>query len=61
MQALLAPLGLVGGILVKMALQLVTEKFVKKVVILAAEAVVKRTQSEEDDKLVSAMKEAWGE
>jgi hypothetical protein len=49
-----------GGVLVKMAAQLVTEAFLKRAIISGLEAAVKRSETEEDDKLLKAAKEAWG-
>jgi len=52
MQALLA-------ILARMGMALLTEALLKKVAIIGLEAVAKRTENTEDDKLVAAVKEAW--
>ena len=38
---------------------LVTEDFIKKLVLHPLQAVVKRTQSEQDDKLLKDVAEAW--
>lgn len=49
----------VGGTLVKMAARLMTEKFIKTLVIQALEAIVKRTETKEDDRLLQEAKKEW--
>lgn len=51
--------GVLGHALLGMLASLVTESFLKKAVILALEKVVKKTDSDIDDKLLQAAKEAW--
>lgn len=49
-----------GGVLVKMAAQLVTEAFLKRAIVSALEAAVKKSETPEDDKLLQEAKKAWG-
>lgn len=58
MQALsfLAP---VGAVLLKMAMGLLTEAFIKKAVVIGLEKLVKKTENQEDDRLLSEAKKAW--
>ena len=51
---------LVGGVLVSMAGQLLTERFLKRMIAQALTVVVKKTQTEEDDKILAEAKRAWG-
>lgn len=50
---------LVGGVLVSMAAQLMTERFIKRMVVQALEAIVKRTETPEDNRLLDEAKRAW--
>lgn len=50
---------LVGGVLVSMAAQLMTERFIKHLVVQALEAVVKKTATDEDNRLLEEAKKAW--
>lgn len=49
----------VAGTLVTMAGQLVTERFLKRLVVQALEAVVKKTETDEDNKMLDEAKKAW--
>ena len=42
-------------------MSLVTEKMVKKLIILGLEEIVKRTKTDADDKLLAMAKEEWEE
>lgn len=48
------------SILAKLGMSLLTEAVLKKVLVIGMEAVAKRTENTEDDKLVATVKEAWG-
>lgn len=48
------------SILAKLGMSLLTEAVIKRVVVIGAEAVVKRTENPEDDRLVAVIKDAWG-
>ncbi len=52
---------LLGSLLVELGMALVTKKLLKKVIILILEKLVKRTESDLDDKVLEAAKEAWSE
>ena len=45
--------------LASMAMSLVTKNFLKKIIIFGLEKIVKATESDADDKLLQAAKEAW--
>jgi hypothetical protein len=61
MPVILAQLGAtVGGILITMAGQLVTERFLKYLVVRGLHAVVTRTENTDDDRLLSEAARAWG-
>jgi len=49
-----------GKVLLSMFTALFTEKFLKVAIIHGLEKLVTRTQSDLDDKLLAAAKEAWG-
>lgn len=53
---ILATLGTVG---IHLLTSLVTEAFLKKALLISLEKLVKRTESDVDDKLLEAAKEAW--
>lgn len=48
-----------GKVLLGMAAELVTEKFLKSVIIYLLEYAVKKTKTDVDDKLLKHAKEAW--
>lgn len=48
-----------GGTLLKMVTTLMTERFIKSMVIQALEVIVKRTETKEDDKLLADAKKEW--
>jgi hypothetical protein len=50
----------VGGVLVTMAGQLMTERFLKRMIYQGLKVVVKRTETDEDDKVLSEAGKAWG-
>lgn len=52
---------MVGSTLLSMAMSLMTKKFIRKLIILALEKLVKATKDEWDDKLLASAKEAWDE
>lgn len=56
----LSLLGAVGKVVLSMITALFTEKFLKTAIIQGLEKLVVRTQSDLDDKLLVAAKEAWG-
>lgn len=49
----------VGAVAIKMLVQLATESFIKKAVILCLEKIANLTETEVDNKLLAAAKEAW--
>lgn len=49
-----------GKIGLSMLMSLITESFLKQALILGLEKLVKRTESDLDDKLLKAAEEAWG-
>jgi hypothetical protein len=53
-------LAIVGKILLSLVTSLLTETFIKKAVVLTLEKLAARTQTDADDKLLKAAKEAWG-
>jgi len=55
----LAALGAVGTTVVNMLMKLLTEAFIRKVVILGMERVVLLTETDVDNQLLRAAKEAW--
>lgn len=50
----------IAGVLMTMGAQLMTERFIKRLVVRGLSLVVKRTETDEDDKLLQSAKEAWG-
>jgi hypothetical protein len=50
---------LLGSTLMSMAAKLMTEKFVKYLIIKVLEAIVKSTETKEDDKILTEMKKQW--
>lgn len=50
----------VGKVLLSLLTSLLTEKFIKKTIIAVLEKVVDKTQSDLDNKILAAAKEAWG-
>lgn len=59
MQALLPVLAVLGKIAMSLLMSLMTEAFLKKALLVGLEKLVKRTESDADDKLLEAAKEAW--
>jgi hypothetical protein len=55
----LSLLSSVGAVALKMLVQLATESFIKKAVIVCLEKVAALTETEVDNKLLAAAKEAW--
>lgn len=49
-----------GAVVVKMAAQLMTEAFLKRLIITGLEAAVKKSETLEDDRLLAEAKRAWG-
>ena len=47
------------SILMSLGMKLLTEAVLKRVILVGMEAVVKRTENKEDDKLYEVVKEAW--
>jgi hypothetical protein len=54
-------LATLGKVLLGLFTSLLTEKFLKKTIIAVLEKVVDRTQSDLDNKILAAAKEAWEE
>lgn len=52
-------LGSIGAVAVKMLTQLLTEAFLKKAAIVALEKIAAKTETDADNQLVEAAKEAW--
>ena len=52
-------LAAVGKILLSLLTSLLTEKFLKKTVIVVLEKVVNKTESDLDNQILAAAKEAW--
>jgi hypothetical protein len=59
MGILMPILGTLGTVALHMLTQLMTEKVLKKMIILGLEKLAARTQTDVDDQLVKAAKEAW--
>lgn len=57
---LMTMLAALGRTLLTMVTALFTEKFLKFAIVHGLEKVVKKTQTELDDQLLTAAKEAWG-
>jgi len=49
----------IAGIVLSMAGQLVTERFVKRMIVNALEILVKKTATDADDKILGDAKRAW--
>ena len=49
-----------GGILLGMGMSLLTEKVIKSLIVLGLEKLVKKTESDADDKVLQEAKKAWG-
>ena len=61
MPAFIGQMGvMLGGIVVNMAAQLVTERFLKRMIVRGLQAAVDRTETEEDNALLDDAKRAWG-
>lgn len=54
-------LGALGKTLLGLLTSLLTEKFLKKAIIAGLEQIVNKTQSDFDNQLLAAAKEAWEE
>jgi hypothetical protein len=54
-------LATVGKSLLAMLMSLLTERFLKKSIIAVLEELADKTQSDLDNKLLAAAKEAWGD
>lgn len=48
------------GVLASMAAQLLTGPFLKKAIVHGLEVLVKKTETDEDDKLLKDAKQSWG-
>jgi len=51
---------LLGKIGTSLLMSLLTETFIKKMLVIALEQLVKKTDADWDDKLLKDAKEAWG-
>lgn len=61
MQLLVMPvLKVLGSVLMGMFTALMTESFLKKALVMGLEKLVKKTESDADDKLLAEAKKAWG-
>lgn len=61
MQAIvLGLIAAVGKVLVNLVAQLATQQFVKDAVVIGLEKLVKKTESDVDDRLLNAAKKSWG-
>ena len=61
MQAIvLGHIAAVGKVLVNLVAQLATQQFVKDAVVIGLEKLVKKTESDVDDRLLNAAKKSWG-
>lgn len=61
MQAVfLSLLGAAGKVILSMITALFTERFLKVAIVEGLEKLAKKTESDLDDKLLQAAKEAWG-
>lgn len=61
MPLLLAPLfKVLGSVLMSLFTGLLTEAFLRKALVLGLEKLVKRTESDVDDKLLAEAKKSWG-
>lgn len=59
MNILLPILSGLGSLGIKLLMSLVTEAFMKKAIVISLEKLVKRTESDVDDQLLNAAKDAW--
>jgi hypothetical protein len=50
---------MIGSLALELLMTLITKEFLKKIIILVLEKVVKKTESDIDDKVLAAAKEAW--
>jgi hypothetical protein len=57
---LLTILAALSHALIQMLMSLLTEDFLKKAIVYGLDKLVKLTESDLDDKVLSAAKEAWG-
>lgn len=57
---LIAPLAAAGRVLASMGLALLSEAFIKYLVVKGLEQLVKKTESNIDDDLLKAAKASWG-
>jgi hypothetical protein len=53
-------LRILGQVLVSLLSALLTEAFLKRIIVMVLERVVSRTESDIDNKILEAAKEAWG-
>jgi carbamate kinase len=61
MPAFLAQAGaMLVGILASLGAQLLTERFLKSALVQGLAILVKKTETDEDDKLLQEAKKAWG-
>lgn len=61
MQPILMTLGTaLGKVMLSMVTALFTETFLKKAIVYGLEKIAKKSQTDLDDKLLQAAKEAWG-
>ncbi len=51
---------IVGGVLVSMAGQLMTERFIKRMLVEGLQAIANKTATDEDNKMLAEAKRAWG-
>jgi hypothetical protein len=51
---------LLGKIGTSLLLSLLTEAFAKRLLVASLESLVKKTESDVDDKILQAAKESWG-
>jgi hypothetical protein len=59
-QVAMTAAGITGKTLLSMVTALMTDRFIKTVVVSILEQRVKRTKTEEDDKLLVEAKKHWG-
>lgn len=59
MNILIPIVGILGKIGMQLLMSLMTEAFLKRAVLIGLEKLVKRTESDADDQLLAAAKEAW--
>lgn len=56
----MAVLAVIGRILAQMGMALLTEKMIKRAVVIGLEKLVARTPDDSDNKLLAEAKKAWG-